>query len=147
MSEGYRALGQGTLDLLWGSLWSSTGARLLRGAFGTLTPFLLWLFWGLLLLLWASVGVCCLCTGTHNKELLQKQKSVKPKELCHFPAPVAAGPSLPVVRATLPSLTALSLWVGWGFCAILIPCRHSLTFGELQQVRHAGLGQVTVLTG
>lgn len=58
-------------------------------------------------------------SSQERKELLQKPKLQKPKELRHFPAPAAAGPFLPWllgVRATLPCSTAPSAWgLGGGF--------------------------------
>lgn len=85
-----------------------------------------------------SVGrpgfLCCLCRGAHNKgKNCCKSKNLQNQRNCvtsqHLWLQGLSSLWLLGVRATLPCWIApSSLWVGWGFCAILM---HSLTFGEL----------------
>lgn len=129
------APGLGTLDLLWGNLWSPPGASLFCGACETLTALPALTVLGSAT---TSVGrpgfLCCLCRGAHNKgKNCCKSKNLQNQRNCvtsqHLWLQGLSSLWLLGVRATLPCWIApSSLWVGWGFCAILM---HSLTFGEL----------------
>lgn len=129
------APGLGTLDLLWGNLWSLPGASLFCGACETLTALPALTVLGSAT---TSVGrpgfLCCLCRGAHNKgKNCCKSKNLQNQRNCvtsqHLWLQGLSSLWLLGVRATLPCWIApSSLWVGWGFCAILM---HSLTFGEL----------------
>lgn len=135
------ALGMGTLDLLWGSLWSlnwsqpdpwciwNTDYSSCTGCFG-----LCYCFCGE-----AWVSAVCAQELTIKERIVAKAKNCK--GTASLPGTCGCGALSPCDESHPAKLdSSLQAVVGWGFCAVLIQCRYSLTFEELQSNKSGMLG-------
>lgn len=103
----------------------------------------------------ASVGICCLCTAAHykGKNCCKSKKTCKTKGTASLPGTCScrALPPLAAGGESHPAMLHSSLqpvaWVGVLCNPDTMKAFLCFWGASIQQIRHAGLGQVTVLTG
>lgn len=109
-------LGLGTLNRLWVSLWSPTGASLLCGALGTDCPSCTGSFGVCYCFCRQAWVICCLCNRS-SQQIVAKEENCKTKGTASLPSTCSCG-ALPVVTGgeSHPALLDSSLqplgWVG-----------------------------------